>query len=439
MDMHMGTGKSAVIIWYIVNNPVFRTLIVCPKGVMGVWPYQAEQHAVEPLEMHCLDQKSVADKALHAKTCLQTYAPPYEKLILVVNYESAWRKPLGDLLLQQKWDLVVLDESHKIKAPGGKASRYMARLRDSARTRVCLSGTPLAHSPLDIYGQYRFLDPSIFGTNFSRMKQQYAVMGGFQNYQVISYKNQEEMGERIDRIRFHASGDVLDLPPVVSTTIPVTLPPAAMRIYDDLEKEFYAQVDAGEISVSNALVKILRLQQISSGHIKLDDHDSVKELHTAKQDALEDYLSGLPADEPVVVFCRFRHDMDQSHRAAANTGRASLEVSGRQRQLEQWQAGEAPILVVQIGAGAEGIDLTRAHYCAFFSFTHSLGQWAQAHARVHRPGQTETVFNAYIIVRGSIDGTILTALKSKRDVIESVLGQKTKEQETWLRAKALSR
>ena len=53
---------------------------------------------------------------------------------------------------------------------------------------MALTGTPAHTSPLDVYAQYRFLDPGIFGANFSAFRDRYAVMGGYGGYQVVAYR-----------------------------------------------------------------------------------------------------------------------------------------------------------------------------------------------------------------------------------------------------------
>ena len=83
--------------------------------------------------------------------------------IVIVNYESAWRKPLGQWLKDQHWDLLIMDESHRIKNASGETSRFVSQLSDRSRRRLALTGTPMPHSPLDIYAQYRAIDKSIFG------------------------------------------------------------------------------------------------------------------------------------------------------------------------------------------------------------------------------------------------------------------------------------
>lgn len=319
---------------------------------------------------------------------------------------------------------LLVHNSHKIKAPGGKASRYLATLRDKADRRILLTGTPLPHSPLDIYGQYRFLDPAIFGTRFDSFRQAYAHMGGYGNHEVIEYINQDKLAARINRLRFHVAGDVLDLPPVVTTHYPVELDNKSATLYKKLSRELGADIAGGTVTIDNALVKILRLQQVSSGHIK-DDNGVLHDLHTKKHDALAEYLSDIAGEEPVVVFCRFRPDLDAIRSAAEASHRPCYEYSGRLKELDPWKAAASvhcgAVLALQINAGSEGIDLTLAHYCVFYSFTHSLGQWEQAHARTHRPGQTHTVFNTYLECIGTVDTDILEALEDKKDVVQAVL------------------
>ena len=111
--------------------------------------------------------------------------------------------------------MVLADESHKLKRPGGKASLYFKRLRHQARHRLALTGTPLPHSPLDVYAQFRFLDPSLFGPSFHAFKQTYAVLGGFHNKQVTAYQNLDQLEGLMRRVTFRVAKDVLELPPEV--------------------------------------------------------------------------------------------------------------------------------------------------------------------------------------------------------------------------------
>ena len=222
------------------------------------------------------------------------------------------------------------------------------------------------------------------------------------------------------RDRFYVTRDVLDLPDAVHTEVPVVMPPKAHKIYSSLEDDFYAKVGNGEVTASNALVKLLRLQQITSGYLATDD-GTTEHIHTAKEDALEAILDGLHTEEPVVVFCRFKGDLEAVHRVCSKLKRGSAELSGSRKELETWQQGGAPVLAAQIRTAREGIDMVRACYCIYFSLGFALSDYEQSLARTHRPGQERTVHYFHLVVEGTVDRKVYDALQARKDVITSIL------------------
>lgn len=421
LAMDMGTGKSKVAIDLIQQskgNNRYRALIICPKSVLSVWPHEFQKRgAWDALRIKILDKGTTEKKAKELKRDLDAPAP----LVVVLNYESAWRGNLAVKLLDVEWDMVILDESHRIKSPGGKASRFCGLLSKMAQKRVCLTGTPLPHSPLDAYGQYRFLDPGIFGTSFTQFRARYAVMGGFQNRQVTGYQREAEFNRRFYSIAYRVGKEVLDLPPVMEIERRVELEPKTARTYRELESHFVASIDAGLVTVSNALTKLLRLQQVTSGYVKTDEGELIQ-VGTEKQDLLADVLEDIP--EPVVVFCRFKADLDSVHSVAESLGRPSFELSGRKNELHEWKkSGDlAPMIAVQIQAGGVGVDLTKAQYCVYYSLGFSLGDYEQSRARVHRPGQERTTFYIHLLADNTVDEKVYKALADRKDVVENILG-----------------
>ena len=317
---------------------------------------------------------------------------------------------------------MLVHNCHRLKAPGGKASRYVARLGQVARYKLGLSGTPMPHSPLEVYAYFRFLDPTIFGWSFHRFRQHYAVMGGYQNHQVVGYRNLDELNRKFYSITFPCGKDVLDLPPEVHVTYTCRLGPEAQRVYRSLERDLIAEVQAGEITAANALVKLLRLQQITGGHIRTDEGRDVQ-IDSAKMNLLRDVFEDLDPQEPLVVFCRFHRDLEAVNRVADESGRRCLELSGRIDELERWQAGEAPVLAAQIDSGGLGVDLTRAHYAIYYSLGFSLGSYEQSLARIHRPGQTRPVEYIHLVAEGTVDEKVMAALARRADVVNTVLQQ----------------
>jgi len=349
-----------------------------------------------------------------------------KRLVVTVNYEACWQKSMAPALLTVQWSAIVLDESHRIKSPKGKASRWLAKLgeRQPRARRYLMTGTPMPHSPLDLYGQFRFLDPGVFGTSFSGFRSRYAICDAHFHSKVKKWINQDELGQRLASHSFRVTADdVLDLPSSLHDTIPVPLSTTTRRFYKTLERDMVASIADGTVTVGNALTKLLRLQQATGGYCRMDDHGmpSLLDGVPAKRLALADRLGDMPTAEPVVVFCKFRTDLNEIAAMARHMGREYAEVSGERKDLERWQAGEATILGVQIASGGAGIDLTRACYAFYYSLGFSLGEYLQSLGRLMRPGQTRCVRYYHLVSPGTVDEHIYAALRERRSVVDGVL------------------
>jgi SNF2 family DNA or RNA helicase len=239
---------------------------------------------------------------------------------------------------------------------------------------------------------------------------------------VVGYANLDELNRKFYSITFACGKDVLDLPPEMHVTHTCQLGAEARKAYRSLERDLIAEVQAGEVTAANALVKLLRLQQITGGHIRTDDGHDIQ-VDSSKMNLLRDVFEDIAPEEPVVVFCRFHQDLEAVHRVSSETGRRSLELSGRKDELRAWQASEAPVLAVQIDSGGVGVDLTRARYAIYYSLGFSLGSYEQSLARIHRPGQTRPVEYIHLLLEGTVDEKVMNALACRSDVVNSVLQQ----------------
>ncbi len=423
--LDMGTGKSKVVVDRVANAGYRRTLIICPHSVVGVWPKQFREHCGKSIHVAAMQSKhSVKRKTEEARQAVALAEAMKQQVVIVINYESVYRDPFGDYVLSElQPDLVVLDESHRIKSPGGVTSLFCSRLGKVSKNRMCLTGTPMPHSPLDIYAQYRFLDPGIFGTSFNRFKNRYAIMGGFHNKQVFGFQNEEELNRLMYSIAYRVTKtEVLDLPPVTHNPRTCSISSKARGLYSELENEFIAELSEGTVTVSNALTKLLRLQQVTSGFVK-DDEGQLHNVDTEKQKLLADILEDIPQSEPVVVFCRFHHDIDAVKAIAAKTKRRYGELSGRQNDLTEDSTlpPDVDLMAVQIQSGGVGIDLTRSCHSVYYSIGFSLGEYEQSLARMDRPGQTRSVRYYHLIAENTVDEAVYAALKKRKKVVEFIL------------------
>ncbi len=422
----MGTGKSLTTVVALHELEATMTLILCPVTVMGVWRREFDRHAPREFAVLVLDKGTCRDKALRMAEWIKARtAMGDRRLVVVVNYESAWRDLLGQALLARTWSVLVMDESHRIKSPGGRASRFASDLTKRAQRRIALTGTPMPHSPLDIYAQARAVDPIIFGRSFVAFRSRYAVMGGFEQRQVIGWRNAAELRERYRRMALERrTEDCVELPEVTDQVIEFELGAKAGRIYRALDADLFAKIESGEVTVSNALTQLLRLQQVTSGFLVADEKDKPEIVDDAKARALADLLEDA-GDERVVVFCRFRHDLDTVRAAAKELGLTYGEISGRQRDLtpQSTMPDGIAVMGVQIQAGGVGIDLTAASIGIYYSLGFSLGDYEQSRRRLHRPGQGRHVRFYHLIALDTIDAKVMRALEKRQQVIEAVMGQ----------------
>lgn len=434
----MGTGKSKIMIDLISNREWKIVLIVCTKKGCQSW--------VKQFKFHCPDDntivKNLTDYSTNAKieqvqAVLQSCGD--NRVVFVVNYESIWRPPFCDVLLKKPIDCIICDESHRIKSPGSKCSRYLTKIGKRVKCRYLVTGTPLAEDPVDIYAQYRFLDPSIFGTNLTLFRDKYLninyALTRQLGYIVLDsrhpYKNLDELKEKMFSCAFYGKSEV-KLPKKHNIIHHYDVDKKTEQMYHELKTDGMLITSEGNISVDNVLSMGMRQQQILSGTIPLtDDNEDTTPtvINTERREILKELLLGLPKTEPVVIFARFRCDFDNIKSVCEELDRGYSEISGVRDDEKEWQDGKTAIVAVQYASGSESIDLTRAHYCIYYSLTYSLALYLQSKKRVHRPGQTHTVTYYHIVAQmkkgKTIDEYIMGALKDKKEVVDYIVKNST--------------
>ena len=411
----MGTGKTAAVIAAAEMLGARRVLIVCPKAVGAAWVKQWPMWGGDRSVVN-LTGGAIRERAGMMRFYMTRIQEP---VAFVVNYEAVWSGELGEAIMEAAksggWDLVCFDEAHRLKDARGKVSTFAFELSRHCKRRVALSGTPVQSTPMDLFAQLRFVDPGVFGTSYANFQAEYAHKGGFGGHQILGFKNLKALNERFHMVAHRVTKDeCLDLPPFTDEVIEIELGAKGRKIYAGIEDEFLAEFEDGSITIQNALVELLRLQQLTGGHVKYDEEAEPALVDTAKRDALAEILADVAPGDAVAVFARFRADLDAIHAAADAAGRTSAELSGRRSELAEWQAAGGPaVLAVQINAGGVGIDLTRAAVQVYYSCGFSWGDYDQSRARVHRQGQTRAVTYYHLICKDTVDEAVYRALTGK--------------------------
>lgn len=424
LDMGMGVGKSMTSIALICGKEHNFGMIVCPKTVIDVWPLEFEKNCKEDFSVYTGTGKKTQTIAQYVKKLEKEkhYAEALKKpFVFVCNYEAIWQGALKEFIEDCKFDYIVYDEIHRLKAPTGTASKFSAKLKKSARRIIGCTGTLLPHSPLDAFGVFRSVDSTVFGEHFIPFRTTFADLGGFEGKQVVRYKKQDLMHKLISSISFRIkTEDAIDLPEAIHIERKCKLSAQTRKVYDQMEREMYVEFQEQELTAANALVKVLRLMQITSGVTKTVEGDTIR-VGNEKATLFAEILEDIDMVEPIVVFCRFTADIEAVTEAAVKQGRSVSELSGKKNELKSWQSGETNLLVVQIKAGKEGVDFTRSSICFYYSMTHSLGEYEQSLRRSNRPGQTRSVRYIHLVAENTVDEDIYVGLEAKKDIVMAVL------------------
>jgi hypothetical protein len=232
------------------------------------------------------------------------------------------------------------------------------------------------------------------------------------------------------KITYHTDETGLDLPIPVHINRYCYLGAKALKAYGELKAQLCTVVNDTDIIASNKLVQMIRLQQITSGFIgnpiidpetgEVDFVDAIQ-VDDAKERLLEETLDGIETDDPVIVVCRWRPDLDLIKRVATRLGRRCYEQSGRRKERVKWQDDRSgSILIGQIQSTCEAIDLTRSRYMIFYSLGFSLYQFEQMLKRMDRPGQTQQPVYIHLLADQSIDEKVYKALSEHKDVATEI-------------------
>ena len=452
LECGIGTGKTRIALEAISRLKPWRVLVFAPIAVAeDAWVKQAALWLRTNHRVEVLTKRGIKKRVDKLTDRLELPEP----LLVVMNYETVARKnQMRDLLKATRWDFMVLDECHRIKAPGGNTSQFISKLnRDAVRFTVGMSGTVAPQSAEDYYAVMRAINPDILGTSLQRYRVEYGMTftrhigTATRSFAVWSYPQYLKEVPKGDR--FLDSGAVrqaleakqrglmsaltavlhrrptetcVDLPDIREVVVHVKLGKEAHRLVKELDEDNIAKLQSGEdIFARQRVVTLLRVLQITGGAAtakREDGADVLREVDTAKRDALQAKLDEATG-ERVVVFARFKYDIQQARKVSDGLNRPTFELSGdtkdRSGELDAWRESDGGVLVVQQQSGAEGLDLTASRVVVFYSYGWSRGQMEQCVGRVYRKGQTLPVVCYFLLSDAPMERALVRSLEARGD------------------------
>lgn len=351
-------------------------------------------------------------------------------------------------------DLAVIDEMHKIKSISSNSSRLAARIGAKVKRRIGLTGTVIPHSPLDVYAQWRFIDPYAFGrvqadgtrkrATFQAFKEDYAVMGGYMGREVTGFKNLDRLEEIMgERAAVAIKSECLDLPEATDTIVPVNLSSKELKAYEEMRSQlqvtFREEEDTresgekvtGESTAFSRLTRAIRLRQITAGFLP-DDTGEMREIGRSKAKTIASVVHDtLPDEKRIVVFGSFRAELAAIAEEISKPGTTVLTITGDTKPEERLalrqrfgsDSDERLVIVAQIRTLSVAVnELVTAQHAIFASLPWQRDDIVQARDRLNRLGQrgASTTF-WYALAPGTIDEVVYQAYQDRTDLEKALM------------------
>lgn len=435
-----GTGKTLTALtiaraWMHRSGRTLRTLVLSPPITLQNWKS-------EWLAGSNFSVSNVAVAHGHGDKRCAVFSDK-QNAVVITNYESLISPKVFKAIENWKPEVIIFDESHRVKSHSAKRSKQAFQLAQNARHRLILTGTPILNSPMDIFMQWKILDlGEDFGKNFFQFRGEYFYDKNSRMPSHIHFPKWEIREESLESIKgtisknamFVAKNACLDLPPLVKTVVKVSLSPEQRKIYTDMAKDLIAYVASGVSVARLALTKAMRLQQIVSGFLNVEDSQGESKNHEIEDNprlvALSELLSDRAEGSKCIVWASFRHNYGQIASVCKKLNLPYVEIHGDKTQKEKDTAvkefnenNSIRVCIGHPGSGGIGVNLTSSNVTIFYSRSFSLEHDIQAEARNYRGGSEihEKVTRIDLIAEDTIDEYIAAKLEGKQAISDSVL------------------
>ena len=446
--MEMGTGKSKVLVDNMAmlydKGKINGALIIAPKGVYRNWfsgeiPDHLARHIKPKMVLWTASTSKTKDKEYQ-----QLFETGFDFHILVMIVEALSTKKGVEFaykFLRSHKTMMAVDESTTIKNPNAKRTKNIILLGKHAKYRRILTGSPVTKSPLDLYSQCAFLNENLLDhTSFYAFRNRYAHMmernfGGRRVQIVGSYKNLEELEEILKKFSYRVmKEECLDLPDKIYIKREVELTAEQKEAYSTMKSAALALLKGKMATAPHVLTQMMRLHQITCGHLKADDGTITNFKHNRVEELIDviDEMEG-----KVIIWANYIHDIKQIVKALKDEyGDDSVvqyygatSSDDRQKAIKKFQDLKSPVkyFVGNTQTGGYGITLTAASNVIYYSNGYDLEKRLQSEDRAHRIGQHKPVTYVDLITEKTVDEKIIKALRKKINIASTVLGDTIKD------------
>lgn len=419
--MPMGGGKTVTTLTALDNlsliDDVYPALVLAPLRVArSTWPEEVAKWD----HLKHLRVSAITGSATQRERALATEADIY-----TMNYDNlVWlASAVGE---EWPFKTVIADEFTRLKSfrlrQGSKRARALGKVAHTHVTRfIGLTGTPGANGVKDLWGQTWFLDRGArLGKTFSAFEERW-FRKGWDGYSIEPMPHaQTEIEGLLRDICLTVEGLPVDEP--IVNRIYVELSGPVRRLYDEMEKDMFAQIGEHEIDAVNAAARTVKCLQLANGAIYVDDEGKWEAVHDAKLHALDSVIEEANGT-PVLVAYNFKSDLA---RLRGRYPKARV-LDADPQTIKDWNAGKIDLLLAHPASAGHGLNLAEGgNILAFFGLNWNLEEYMQIIERIGpmrqaQAGLDRPVFIHMIMAKDTVDEMVFERLQSKKSVQEVLL------------------
>ena len=400
--MEQGTGKTLVGLFRILDllkgGQIEEALIVAPKSALGAWERDIEL-------FNDLDAQILRDG------------------ITLINYDKVWRGEAKSPYYK-KYGCIILDEAHYIKNRTSRRSKFLLKLATMADYRYILTGTPISNGQLEnIWSLYTFLDgyiergypySRIFRGSYSKFLERYCILNMY--HKPSSYIHVRELQDIINEYSYRVKKvECLDLPDKLPDEI-VKVDLSEKKLYKKLATE--SAILEYEILADNPLSRLIKLRQLCSGFIKLED-GTIIETKNEKLSILQELLEGFEDDKKIVIFAEFKYSIHKIEELLKKLKIKYVTLDGDQKDKTIWRKFQSDksirVFVGQYQSANAGIDLFSSDTIIYYEPTTRSVVLEQSRDRIHRTGQVNKCSYIHLLTKGTVEEHIYKSLSEYSD------------------------
>lgn len=411
----MGVGKTATVLSHVAERlkslESIGALVVAPLRVGNLtWPCEIGQW--DQLRwLRYANLRTESGKRAFLNGTAHIYNINWDSLPLLVELIKARRGTVP-------YDIAIFDESTKAKNPRSKRVKAYRMGAPRVQQHIGLTGTPIPNSYLDLFAQIRLIDGGKrLGSNYQQFLDTYFTTTNYGGYPKYTLREgaKEIIEQKIADITVTLkSSDWLDIPDTVIEDVEIPFSKELQQKYKTLEDQLIIELRKDKtINVGSAAALVTKLQQFTSGEM-YDDERHHHPIHDLKFEALAKLIK--EEKQPVFVACMFKHEyarMKQKfpHSKFFNDAKT---IKDQTQLMNDWNAKKIPILFAHPASIGHGLNLQfGSSVLIFISLTYNREYYDQIIARFARRGQTEVTRVYRLMVPGTVDDAVASALESK--------------------------